>query len=131
MNINDPNVPLDNYPYTTEDGTPIPLDIIRPKGIIQIGISTTEALLNFTDLTGVAMFYATQDCYVVFAPSFGSVVNNTLKLNTLFIPKNHVVSSTINALSCSVKSLSTTGILIVQLIEKWSGLTLDTNFGKR
>lgn len=128
-----PNVPSDNYPFATKDGKVIPLDIIKPQGVIFHSF-TLGAFSEVTIPAGkstVAILYATEACFISFGSNPASFLEDAYHDKVLFIPRGHVVATTVEVGNIYVKGFSTNGILNIQFIEKWAGLSLDMSFTKR
>ena len=116
------------YPFSTEDSKAIPLDVIRPLGMIKVAIT---ALAN-TALTipvgwKVVSFYSNVGCFVQFASATIPTppVANTSYADTLFVPPNCLVMATVlEGVARVVSAEGVAGYLIAQNIQKWAGLAL-------
>lgn len=130
MAIND-TIPKDNYPFATKDGKVIPLDIIKPTGVI-IKTFNSDNPLAITIPEGilVAVLSATEACVVQLTtsviPSDGVFIEDAL-----YLPANTLVTTTLKAGSINVIGVQRSGRLAIQAIEKWAGLSLDINYTKR
>jgi len=125
-------VPSEVYPFATQDGKAIPLDIIKPSGIITK--TFTLAAASFTIPAGykVGTFLATVGCLVRFGATLPNpLVDATLYEDTLLVPNDTIVTSSILSTTVYVKGLAESGTLYVQLIEKWIGLALDKQFTRK
>jgi hypothetical protein len=124
--------PQDNYPFSTSDGKVIPLDIIKPKGALFHSFTTALSYVEVpVAISSVAILIATEDCFVVFGDPPASILGDIFYDKMIYIPKGNAVATTLEDSAINVKAISTSGILYVQLIEKWAGLSLDTSFYKR
>lgn len=126
--------PVDNYPFATKDGKVIPLDIIRPKGLIMQDFSASTGE-NITIPVGseIAILIATEDCifFEASATSANPIVSGTYYTKALFVPKGIAVTVTIVAGTAKVLGQGVAGKLSIQVVEKWAGLALDVQYYKR
>jgi len=125
----DPNVPQDNYILSSPEGVPIPLDVLRPNGVLIADFlvgSLTEYVLPAS--AEVAIFYASEECYVVFEAEATAIVSGEFKPNCLFCPKGHAITSSLLSETFSVRGLSKSGSLVIQVIERWAGLSTDLTY---
>lgn len=122
----------DLYPFATQDGQAIPLDIINPAGLVFqdfiLGAST-----EFTIPAGyeVGTFFATKDCIVSFGADLVSFDANTMHTNTLLLPAGVVVTAAFIAGPAYVRGIAEVGTVYMQLIEKWAGLGLPQQFVRK
>ena len=119
------------YPFSTADAQSIPLDIIRPEGVVIIPIAHNSPSTAFTLSTSLDCFsfHADVQCLVKFAASSAvapSPVENVLLNDCLCVPANTViiVSPPIDKRSVSVISTKGNGKLVIQYLQTWSGLAL-------
>ena len=116
----------EQYPLTTQDGTAIPLDIIRPLGLIYQTVSSS----GWTTMTipagmELAMFKASEDCYVDLTGTVAvAPVAGTHYPSMLFVPRGFIVSSTVAPGTIKVRSVSVAGQIFIQGIQKWAALSL-------
>lgn len=115
----------EQYPLTTQDGKAIPLDIIKPSGLIFQDV-TALAWSSLTIPSGMdlAMFRATEDIFV----DLNGVQTIPLPVATfhnsvLLVPKGFVVASTINAGTLRAIGVSKAGRIYIQGIQKWAALS--------
>lgn len=128
----DSRIPAGNYPFSTQDGKAIPLDILKTKGlIIQEYNIGSDALITIPAEAEIAVLIASQDCIISVGEIVGPIVNNTLKAKAYYIPKATAVTITVEPGSCYVRGHTLGGVLSVQLIERWVGMGLDTNYIRR
>jgi hypothetical protein len=132
------NIPSDVYPFATQDGKPIPLDILGAKGVlIQDFVVGATAPMTIPDSKEVGIAYANEDCFLILDDGVEPVVaitgitNNTLQENAFFIPANHAVAIRLVAGEARVIALDSAGRLVIQFIERWSGLDLDISYERR
>ena len=122
--------PTQLYPFATQDGKAIPLDIIGPAALVVLANAESITLPAGYE---VAAFHAVNnDAVVSFteAPPGGGLVNGALYQNMLYVPRNGIVIAKLASLTLYVAA-ATDALLYVQLLEKWSGLALPTQFVRK
>lgn len=124
-------IPKDNYPFATQDGMAIPLDVIRPNRVHLVGLQVSDVTFTLSPEAQVAVFYSTTACVVSLGSDTKAIaVGNTIE-DALYIPANTAVVSTVSGGTKRVGTFLTTGTLVVQEIERWAGLALDVNYTNR
>lgn len=120
------------YPFSSKDGTPIPLDVLRPYGVLRKNFNsstgtTAEALPTGTE---VLMIRTTEDCFIKFANSAAtkpiSATPSVAVDDLLFLQKNEIQTVSPPAAYFSVIGDETSGVLTIQIIETWAGVALNT-----
>lgn len=126
------NTPSELYPFATQDGKAIPLDILKPQGLLILPF-TTDAVASISLPAGstVAMLIASEACLVSFDHSLATVPTNEFLSEVLLVPYNNVVSCSIPSLDIKIRGVDNPGTLYVQLIEKWAGLALDRQYQRK
>jgi len=121
------------YPLSSINGLPIPLDVIRPSGLIRVSYleasaSVAAALPAGTELLLVR---STTDCFIKFANSSATKPTASVVADTLYLPAGEIqVISPMN-LYYSVIGNTLDGELFLQVLETWMSVSLDTaNRGK-
>lgn len=128
--------PAGIYPFSTQDGKVIPLDIIKPLGIIVCAFEAAGGIVATSVIPGgsvVGVLTSDADCFVQFGlPSLPSaLVNNTLYLDTVFILANAVVTVTLPPGAISIVGRAKAGSLVIQIIDQWVGLGLVNQYGRK
>lgn len=123
------------YPFSTEDSKAIPLDVIRPLSLFKRAfLAAGQTVLTIPVGWKVAAFYSSTGCMIQFAASslVGPPADGTVYPDTLFIPPNCVVTATVLEGAGTVVSLAgVAGYVVVQQIQKWSGLALKRQISTR
>lgn len=122
-------IPSQVYPFATQDGKPIPLDIIRPAGLIQIAFNNSSSV-NFT-LTNTyteGIILATSACLVRQGTDIPSIIDGTFYQDMFLVYTDTLITVSLLPGTIYVKGLSGSGTLYLQLIEKWAGLALPKQF---
>jgi len=125
--------PAGVYPFATQDGKAIPLDIINPSALLK-RLYTANASSAFTIPAGysVGVFYSSQGAVVSFGVDKTNLADNVLADSTLFIPSDVLVTAAFNPGAAYVASASgIAGVLYIQFIQKWSGLALNTQYQRK
>lgn len=116
------------YPFSTEDSKAIPLDIIRPLGVlVKSFLGAGVASVTIPAGWKTASFYSPTGCFIQFAAAVlpGPLLENVSYDSTLFVPPNCVVTSTVIEGVATIAALNSVGgYLVVQGIQKWAGLAL-------
>jgi hypothetical protein len=121
--------PIELYPFATRDGKAIPLDIIRPRGFIKKNFTTVSASLSLPRDSYVATFTSDVDCLISFGADLPTnLVDGVDYVDTLCVPAGVTVTAAVVTSDAHVKGLTSSGSLLIQLIEKWAGLALDSQF---
>jgi len=117
------------YPLSTAAGQPIPLDIIKPLGILRlpflIGVYNARSI---SDIYQDKLFtiHSTEDCYVSSAAVPGAVADNVVTASILFVPAGTIVSFITNSLYLAVAGITADGTAHIQIAEVWAGISLET-----
>jgi len=113
----------DLYPFSTVDGVPIPLDIIRPLGVLRISIpiNTGSDLLALGVVTPILVLRSTVNCFVRFG-TIATIPSTTMIGDSVYIPANETLVVAPGLTDISVIGENLVGVLDVQLLEQWAGL---------
>lgn len=122
--------PANVYPFATQDGKAIPLDILRPSGIMILTFQVaTESFFIIPNGYEVGIFFSPTWVLARFGQPFTvPVLNNTLYTDALIIPSGTMTVASLTQGPCYIKGLTENGTLYLQLIEKWAGLALDKQY---
>jgi hypothetical protein len=122
-------IPSEIYPFSTQDGKAIPLDIIKPAFLIKKSFSTTSSSFTIAEGMRVATVMATAGCLLRFEEDIPVLVDGIAYASTALIPPNTIVTIALKSGLAYVQSLtSEAGTLYIQVIEKWAGLALDNQY---
>lgn len=126
------------YPLSTAEGTPIPLEVIRPYGTVSktftaVGASSTVDVPATVDVFSVL---STEDCVIQFAASSASasaLVDGVLTADAITIVANLLttVSPPIDKRNMSLRGLTASGSAYFNFYEKWAGLSLSPQSTRR
>lgn len=123
--------PVNNqlYPFSTEDGKTIPLDIIRPVGLMQVNVPVAgfAASAIIPADWALASFYSKEGCIVQLGTATlnGALTPGMVYPDALVVPPRCLVVSTLLPGECRIISLEgDTGTVFIQRIQKWAGIAL-------
>ena len=126
------------YPLSTSDGKYIPLDVVRPSSLITFSLlsatgSTPTILPDETELIKVR---SSVDAFFQFfsaSTAMTPVVAGTPKDSAIFLPANVdvILSPPVDKAWYSAIGATGPGILYMQILECWNGLTLQSQISRR
>lgn len=121
------------YPFSTADSESIPLEIIRPTGVITVKFTSGgEVPISFGDTMQLAAFYSPEGCFLQFGDTLiAPVLSGAHYEDTLFVPPGVIITSVIVKKSARAISYIGGGSLIVQGIYKWASLALPIQQQRR
>ena len=126
------------YPLSTAEGTAIPLDVIRPYGIIKIPFTSGSGSSSITIPSDVEVLnvYSDVDCLIQFATSNASasaLVDNTFKSDAMYVSADvfTIISPPVDKKAFSIRGISASGNCVVQYLRKWTALALQPQFARR
>ncbi len=116
----------DSYPFATASGDAIPNDVIRPKECYVVALSTsasTEFSLNAS--YKVVVLHSDVDCFIRFGGTAAIPSGSTPVNDSVFLPKNTLMTVAPAAMSISAITSAGTGSLRVTIVASWAGLGLE------
>lgn len=116
------------YPFATSDGKAIPLDIIYPSALVKLTNGQSFTLAAGYEVAAIHAFGA--EAILSFNGALGSVNTATLYEDTVFIPPNGLAIVRLPSATVHVIT-GTGGVVYIQLIEKWAGLALPSQFNRK
>lgn len=126
------------YPLSTGDSQAVPLEIIRPEGLIMLQFSknSPSTPVTLSDSYDCFSLHSDVQCMIQFAASNASAAvpaNGVFVAGALCVPAQTVLimSPPIGKRSISVISTKDPGTLIIQAIQTWSGLSLKNQLVRR
>ena len=126
------------YPFSTADGKSIPLDIIRPYGILKksfLSASSTAALTCPTAIE-VMTLISDSDCIIQFAAAAAvasALSDGVLKNDAIFVPADilTVISPPLGKKSFAIIGDSENGVAVIQFLQTWKGLSLASQVSRK
>lgn len=120
------------YPLSTPDGISIPFDVIRPSGYMSVNTAlTVSGQIAIPAGCEIISFTASEDCIVRFGANATIPSSGSILADAVHIPKDMRITVAPVAAYFTVISESAVGVLRCQLIDKWAGLALQTQYNKR
>ena len=116
------------YPFSTQDGQPIPLEIINPLASVYFAHTTTAASLVLSAKFNLSAIFSTEHCIIDLSNTLSSWVSGTTYNDTLFIPKETIVLAVLPTATIKVRSFDTSGNLFIQGVQKWAAMNLPRQF---
>jgi len=120
---------VDLYPFSTKDAKVIPLDIIRPASLAKIPFLSASAtvLADLSLSVPILVLRSSTDCYIRFGAT-AEVPSTALIPDLLYLPAGTVMVIAPEVSTYSVIGATENGDLWIQVIERWAGLGLETQF---
>lgn len=126
------NAPSEAYPFATQDGKAIPLDILRPSNFMYLDTIITSAAFTLPAGSKVATFLASENCLLRFDAAVPAIVSGTPITDCLFLPKNVIVISSVLSEKIHARTIAASSASIfIQCIEKWAGLAMDSQYRRK
>ena len=120
------------YPLSSPEGTPIPLAIIKPSGFIKKTFTTTvSGSITIPSAVEIISFLSTANCLISFGGTATAPSDGVNQVNILHVVKGMRVTAAPTATTFTVIGETSSGILYCQLIDKWAGLALQTQYSRR
>lgn len=128
------------YPFSTADGQFIPSDILRPISVVKQAF-TTGAATTAKDVPAtceVIKVFATENCIIKFAASgsaAAALVDGTITADVFYIQANQLepifLSPPVGKKNVSVRGDTASGFIVMQFLETWAGLSLQSQVTRR
>lgn len=124
------------YPFSTPEGAAIPLDILRPVGVLKKDFlsasgSAAEAL---PANTLAVLVRATRSCFIRFsnAPATKpiSATPSVVIADTLYLEEGEIQTISPGKLFYSVIGDTEAGTLTMQILETWAGLVTEAQINR-
>ena len=122
------------YPFSTADGKAIPHSVMRPKSLCLLALSTTvSSYVIYSSSVKLFVLVSDVDCIIKFSNSSAASVpsNATVLADSLFLPKNTIMTVAPVETRISAITIAGTGTLKIVEAEPWSGLGLEHQYNRR
>jgi hypothetical protein len=121
------------YPLSTQDGKAIPLDIIKPLGVLSQAFGPGVATdFDIPEDYEIGIVFATEDCFVsIVGDNLAALMDNTIYENTVFVPARTAITIVLTDGVCYVRGTEASGSIYMQFIEKWAAFGLETQFVRK
>lgn len=132
------SAPVNLYPLSAQDGSSIPVDVIRSLGLVEVDFTTTNSSITLAEDPNskdysVCVLYATAACLIV--PGSTNIpsplVNGTDYPDMVFVPANIPLTVLLLSGTTKIKGISASGTLYIQRIQKWAAKGLSNQFSKK
>lgn len=125
---------VNRYPLSTPNGQSIPLDVVKPIGLLRINFNSS----SFTSATDLASTYAdkvfiattTEDCYIHIGATPAVPVSGIMQVDTIFIPAGATLSFVMDSLKIAAIGVTAVGRLDIQICETWAGLAIAAQINR-
>lgn len=120
------------YPLSTADGQAIPLEVVRPIGVVKKSFVTGSgtAAITIPEECNLIEVFATQNCILQFAASAASasaLSDGVQKTSAFYLQANALktrfVSPPIGMNSVSIIGDTSDGSIVLQYLKSWTGLS--------
>lgn len=122
------SLPPELYPFATQEGKAVPLEIIKPIAALKFSFTTTIASLVLPVSLNLSAIFSTEDCFIDLANVITAITSGVTYDNLLFIPKETVVMVMLPTATVKVKGDTAAGDLYIQGIQKWASMHLPRQF---
>lgn len=126
------------YPLSTADGKAIPLDTVRPYGIVKKSFlsASGSSAISIPSTVSVVAAYATEDCFIKFAASGATISapsDGVAMTDAIFVPADSLMVFTppVDKRSIAIIGDSANGSLILSYLETWNGLSMQSQVTRR
>lgn len=113
------------YPFSTQDGKSIPVDITAPVALTTSNfLAGTSEALTIPAGYEVAWLYATQDCVLKIGGAAipGTLVEGVSYEKAMFIPSFTILTALLAPGSASITGVGGAGTLYINAMEQWAAL---------
>ncbi len=126
------------YPLSAADGTPIPLDIVRPHGTLTKTFATgaSTAALTVPATVDIMSVTPTEDVLVTFAASAASAAalsDGVMAASSMICMKDvtSILTPPVDKKSYALRGVSAAGTAVVNFFENWTGTSLASQITRR
>ena len=121
-------LPRELYPFSTQDGKAVPLEIIQPSAMVMLDVTTSYSTLALPDSLNLAAIFASCDCVIDLTGAATTLASGTLYNSMLFVPASTVVMAKLETVTAKIRAVSDSGTIFIQGVERWAGLNLTRQF---
>ena len=121
------------YPLSSPDGTPIPLEIMKPHSFIQKSFlsNVASSVVNVPTDVEIMSITVTEDCILKFNGTASLPVDGVSIADAVLVEKYTRICIAPKAATFTLIGMSARGIANIQFIEKWAGLAVQAQYQKR
>lgn len=120
----------DLYPLSSDRGTAIPLEIVRPKNLVMFSFGAgAEAAITIPALYNICWLYATKDCILKTNNNNNAfpaaLVSGTNYPDSFFIPASIPMIVQLTPGFGRLLGLADAGNLYINDVQQWAGIALS------
>lgn len=124
-------LPVGIYPFSTQDGKVIPLDIIKGQAVIpQPYLPASDSMFSIPAWAGVGVLMSDTGCLVRFGAAIAVEAGVPIS-DCIVVPAGGIITTVLTPGEVHVQGLTKGGTLYVQLIEQWAAIGLPTQYGRK
>lgn len=115
------------YPITTQDGRPIPMEIVKPSSLIYWElVSGVEKVVTIPAGFAVCFVVTTANCFIRNADvTFGAVAEDTEYADAILLPADNVVTLNLTpGAGRRIYPLSD-GVIYLSAVKQWAAMVQD------
>lgn len=124
--------PVDLYPLATQEGTSIPLDVIKPKGVISktFLMSTGSTAVTLPVGTSLILVRASVNCYIDFTGTAQIPADGIYTADMMFLEAGTTYTVAPPTTSVSAVGIAEGGSLVIQVLETWAAIAQPVRLNK-
>lgn len=119
------------YPFSTQDGQTIPLDVIRPLSLVVAAVAAAGTVVAFPAAVSVCVIYGSVDMVLDLEAAASSPLGN--HASALFVPAGTLITAVLPDVT-SIKAIPVSpqdGFISVQSVQRWAGVGTQTQLVRR
>ena len=121
--------PAELYPFSTQDGKAIGLDVIKPLGVIYYLLSATFTAVVLPAKYNLSAVYSSVDAYIDLTnTASGSPVSGADNVRWVFIPAATVVILELPTATVRIRGVTGAGNMYITALQKYAALGLPRQF---
>lgn len=122
-------IPKEVYPLSTQDGDAIPLDVIRPLGVlVQAFVAGTGETIALPTGYPVVVIHADKACFIGFDADPADLVDGAFLADILYIPEASTITVSVpeGTTNISIMGQAEAGVAVIQMVQQWASISLQT-----
>lgn len=124
--------PVELYPFATQDGKDIPLDIIKPLGTIMFSMTLSFVNCVLPVKYNLSALFSTSAAYIDLTGTASSApVSGTDNVGWLYLPANTVLIAELPTITAKIRAVSAAGDLYITALQKYAALGLPRQFNTK
>lgn len=124
--------PVELYPFSTQDGKNIPLDIVKPLGTILFSMTTSFAACVLPAKYNLSALFSTVAVYIdLTGTAVSAPVSGVDNIGWLYLPANTVLIAELPTITAKIRAVSASGDLYITALQKYAALGLPRQFNTK